>query len=1171
MSRRARTGYKLHTKRLTYTGKSGMRSFKFPLVSDRHSKSLTTFAENIQNDYRNLVGLLNLSDWAKNNDEGETHYSLADFWLDSLRMGVIFAHKESEIAKIILRLRGDESPEKSILAKLQKKDPQLYQLVDHDAFYEFCISIQKPKDNTRVQITQKLTNKLFPHFRKERNPKVEKYARQFSKWVLEKKKDERIQAFLGFDPRPKVEFDFTFFFAPTIQMQLATPPKELLATYQTYLRAPEMPYTKEKPDIQIKKILGLYNNHGAFSNYFNKAIADMRDGGGVIRHQIISNSPYWATHTEELDERIEYLVQAAKKLSKPHLEKGWHEYRSAFGGKIESWVSNTKRQEIVLREELFGEMQECPVEETKKDTRKVLKRNHLQELQAVLTDSSLDEQVQALAKQCADILRGMQKTMIDDTNLELYRRLLADLRTELNTAYQNIYSEPEDDSIGKKEHDVWEKGHRAHLKYAPLFDIVRLVPNFLGDTKRTVYAKFVSAVTELKQADSFISVCDEALTHATISTRFSNDTELKTFTLQKFETLRGMYYRLNSTRFRHIIEGIFAKRTAVQQNGSTFDIFGLFVYNAKKRAYKDKSGDYVFWKAKQARHQREILTLDIDEKNALIVLQELVDTLKPRWDNLIRSGDFGELLDACEMEKIRLSIKVALHHDTNVPIDKSLLNKELFESAHAFLSLADNPATLSGIMLGRFLQTSILAEMRGAVSKMSRAEYVERYTIQTLGSEKRFPLCVTQQGTRQWHIALEKPQVQADTGILQIQCKQGKDFGHKTAFRNMHIASQHLLDIRTSKYHLQFLDKTVGAENSWWHKQRTKLAMGEPSFIVERLVHVRWDMDTDKVSFTKNEPRLFISIPFRLTPQPAKHLLGDRTRYMGIDVGEYGLAWTIIESDSKNTHLVQIIARGFLYEPLTHKVREFVQKLKTRQSFGTFGVPSTKLERLRQNAYTSLRNQVHDIAMRYDAIPVYEREISNFETGGNRVKVIYNSVKKADIGRTHTDDAGSHEADLIWGIKAKQFGKQVSAYATSYLCTHCGKSPYNAEKNKEKRRQLLKASRPSIADFKKLPQSKPYHADKVLREDRAGKSVWGIRRGDSAIYICQYCRHVSDADIQASYWIALKGILRDCKNSKDVIVKDESDVSGDIPELQQKHKLYQQNSEFVTILNLDLR
>ena len=77
-------GYRLHNRRFRFTHKQGIRTIKFPLEGSEELKK--KISQGIKSDYEALYGPLNLSSYVASKE----HYSLKDFWVDSLRAGVIF-------------------------------------------------------------------------------------------------------------------------------------------------------------------------------------------------------------------------------------------------------------------------------------------------------------------------------------------------------------------------------------------------------------------------------------------------------------------------------------------------------------------------------------------------------------------------------------------------------------------------------------------------------------------------------------------------------------------------------------------------------------------------------------------------------------------------------------------------------------------------------------------------------------------------------------------------------------------------------------------------------------------------------------------------------------------------------------------------------------------------
>lgn len=1198
----AKTGYGLHVARLVYTGKESIRSFKIPL-KNKNQAVFNEFVGKIKNDYINQVGLLNLSDWCEYRQRKQGHYSLADFWLDSLRAGVIFAPSINQMNEII------SSKRESFVSTFRQTNPQACDVIDVNKLFTGIISKtgqRKTKGKTRDDFIKSFIRKYI-FSEKQGTVEAKQYAELitdniFGSDITTEKQSEFWKTFTGFQvaftKEQKINakgYSKRFIFLPAILFTPDLGPKELISKYKDWFQDNQS--STAEIDESFYEYLGLDKQFNPLSEYFNlDVLSGIANEPDVLVSEVMSFISGWSKKEKELKKRVSWLFSRVPMISRTNLASP-HEYRSTIGGKCRSWVSNYLRQEREIKNQLFGfdevgkrgELTGKFIDGNKQELEKIVRKE----------DGAISNESAELASECLLSL-GKLKNNIDDAELGLYRRLIGELRVKLNIEFQDAYPELEGKTETEKNKDARNK--RADKRYPKIFRDIKLVPNFLGETKRVVYKKFIRSADIIHEGIAFVDHIDRQIPQK-LSPCFENDEALVEFTERQFETLRRKYYLMNHPRFQHVISKIIASRKFVELKkkeddkwqtfvDSSFALSHLFLKEGK--TYKDQEY-YAFHINPKARNQRRTtIILDIDKNNAVKILQDLIRELKPKWEDIIKGNNAGELIDAIEIEKVRLGILIALYHKHKFKIKKDLLSPDLFESAHQYLQLENNPKELSGTTLGRLLQSMVCAEVRGAINKISRAEYVERFIAQPINSEANYPLLVHRSLDSKitWHTTDKKFLNQKKMGVA-VQVKMGKDFsGLANSYKEYFVEPENIFDLVSSKYHLQFLTKTLeGGGNFWWKRKKIALSASSHSFIVEQKVKLCWGVKDKTLevvrSQEKHDNNLYVSIPFVIRPQKAKADLTKRTCYMGIDVGEYGLAWTVIDIDVQNKKVHKVLKQGFIYEPLTHKVRNYVATIKDNQVGGTFGMPDTKLARLRENAITSLRNQVHDIAMRYDAKPVYEREISNFETGSNKVKVVYDSVKRADTGRgPERTDAENAEADLVWGNRSKKFGGEVDAYATSYICGFCGHSPYREFENsklgdetraKDKLHQERKLSRPSLEDFlennpiyQKCKGFSKYKNDKRLQRLENKDGEWKTHRGNTAIYVCQNCRSIFDADIQASYWIALKQAVRD-------FYKDKETTEGLIQEKGKKKEdeltrlvVTHEKNKFVTFLNLDL-
>ena len=219
--------------------------------------------------------------------------------------------------------------------------------------------------------------------------------------------------------------------------------------------------------------------------------------------------------------------------------------------------------------------------------------------------------------------------------------------------------------------------------------------------------------------------------------------------------------------------------------------------------------------------------------------------------------------------------------------------------------------------------------------------------------------------------------------------------------------------------------------------------------------------------------------------------------------------------------------------------------------------------------------------MKNQARPIYEREVSHFESGSGKISKIYHSIKESDV--YDGKEAGKLQQKLTWG-NTKGIGRNISAWATSYGCSHCFKNIYafldnthagrsqaskcrviERDNSSGRRLKIEVAPREIVEGY--LPKALDKKVEELKVEDvviavkkftrpplealqnddyfkkimkKAGLDLlnekvaaeFSKKAGNQAIFICPFCQSVSDADIQAALWIALKGYL-DILSGKD--------------------------------------
>ena len=651
--------------------------------------------------------------------------------------------------------------------------------------------------------------------------------------------------------------------------------------------------------------------------------------------------------------------------------------------------------------------------------------------------------------------------------------------------------------------------------------------------------------------------------------------------LKRFDTLCGMYNRESTTPYaKDIVEKAVKHVTGV-------DI-------------KTMKENEVFSSYKRRGKWREVeLSKSIEE--IYVKFPELLEYL--RVDFSKRSiNDIPEYLDAVEIEKIRSGI-MTMFFDTEIRKEKmkKLFSEKYFPSLHAYLHLAGDDI-LNGDKINTIMQRYIFAEIRGVLNVLSKKEFVERYVVQPIGINKKKPIIYDKESNR-WYICNEKPN---NTGKNDDQTEwyllSGKDA--EKGMKNCKIPEQNnILSIQSSKYQMQFLTESSPYFSKSFSK-KFDVKILEYSFIVEDTYTIDFSQDEPHIKRQDDKTNLYVSVPFELTAKnregkvvdKLKEKLNKRDRYLGIDVGEYGLAFSVIEPESG-----KILHNWFEYEPGIRTVRSTYKLNQGNQKTGTFTFANTRLANIRKDIAHKIRSRIHDIVVRYNAVPAYEFSISNFETGSSRLTALYKTIKTSD---TFFDgnDAEKAQRNHTWGMNVL-IGKHKSSFGTSYTCTKCWRCLYticntpgeyeykridgsnyiilsfngnevygyyeksndshgklkNDEKNKDAMKIVKDFARPPVFYIKKdnkdnvisIEINKEISASHpVLNESKIKKygkpddwKEFCHQSGNSGIFVCPFkdCGHISDADIQASLLIGLRAWYKDKKEENIKKKAGESD------------------------------
>ena len=1150
-------GYRLHLQRLRLTGESAIRTIKYPLKSDDNTGALLKLTQAIKNDYENLYGPLNLQTYHRN----KSLHSLRDFWLDCLRCGAVICPSEGKILDTLRSLSGSiERIDNKQQEKMRQVNPQFLSLIDFSLF----------KDEVLLSSVIKSTKKGFGFFLDKEDHKSKALEKEMLQATVGIKAEQQTAYWLenyGADKRLYQPADdklvTPIFLLPDIPFEedeQATP-IELITKIERYL-VDKLDSYQEK---QIINYLGPGNNATGLSATFNKFFTYLKDGDLQQIEAVFDNmAPGVWRDRDELRRRLEFLSASVKALADPSLVKTWADYRSDFGGKLKSWISNGLRQDDIIRQHLFG--QKFAEEEKKKD-----KPGHLDRLNEIrdkieASKSPFDvPDYQESITEIKDIVQQMIESLhtielssgnerINVDQLEDYRYQLGALRSKLNELHYKVCGDSEKD--------------RADNKYKQLFKDLPRIPSFLGDVKIApdgVYDKYLDSVNRVKRGIQLFKDVDRLLDDSPQSIPESQRPSPDKHQEAVYRFLQSLLKlaQINDGKISPIADQIIRQTLAV---------VGVDVSKYIEPKY------YIF-KPPQARRRGQQISLKQTD-DLLGLIPELLAQTKIKWNKYDSVNHLPDWLGFIEITKIRLSLASQTYDMAGC---QRLLTQEDIKNYFPKVSIIFNrypkEKHADTASLNTVIQQAICSEMRGTASKMTTEKIINRWVVQPIDSEKKFPIVTDaeskdkpRQKGQNYYIQYPSAGGEDSSQLLTKNIFKQKDINDDVLKQSSKIKLGELIPIQSSKYQTQFLD------NSLFSKKWAKVApqLSSYSFIYEETSQVSWDDKLGcQLTTEKDSGRLFVAIPFKLSAPPHKYPLKNKrwSKFLGVDIGEYGVGTYIL-----NAQNFQATApTKFIYSPALRIIKESIKENKKRQKAGTFSIPNTYTKRLRDQAITSIRNQLHSIVVHQRARPVYEWQVSGFESGSGKVAKIYHSVKRADTGvGSGADDL---ERTLVWGTKFGLVGKDVDAYATSYNCSNCCESVYayihpkDDEKkpctvaevissdNQDKCVTVARVSidgaptepQAYIEDDKTYKQGDSINGKKVVEAirkfSRPPLNVFFSRQSDcstnlatvqqqltketnfeakagaQAIFMCPFCDYVSDADIQAAMWIALKGYL----------------------------------------------
>ena len=682
--------------------------------------------------------------------------------------------------------------------------------------------------------------------------------------------------------------------------------------------------------------------------------------------------------------------------------------------------------------------------------------------------------------------------------------------------------------------------------------------NFPGDSKKILFDKFYYAHETFSKLISFY--IDHLFTDSCLGATYKEEksNKYREKYLKSLDLLsRG--FSSHSSRFQHVLEAYFSEKVFRILDD---DLKNLSIKTIHEKNHRFFLSPYSKGKFKELKFKEEpryfekLIELYIDLKPNF---QEILDTFSKDHSNL------NSVVSAVEIEKIRLGIKELLLENPETITRNDF--KEYFQEVdrnklHDFKTFDE--ALLDKEILDLRFQNLLLTTIKAKLNLLSHKEELARYVINPIDSEKKFLLS---KNTNKYSLIF-KNFVDKDSE------KSIYDTYDKTTnkFINSRLASAPALEIRSSIYQVQFLNKLHEyLSNTSNTNLNLDISLSSWSLIAEEKYSIKWENLKDsafKYPVLEKIPgseKLYAALPFTFKSNNPEESFYKANRFLGLDVGESGIAFCVIETHkTEEKDEIKILDSGFIHSHLISKIRDQFSENQKIQRASSFARPSNKLGLIRENAIGTLRNRIHHLVCKYEALPVYEYQISNFETGSGRVTKIYNSVKQGQVAYKK-EKIEEQLRKHFWGSRSG-IGKEVSAWATSYTCLNCSNSHYDLiDSLVEKENLLEKASSGSYKIHLKdgssieanlyLPsysENKKSFSKKELKKafsDYARPPYESLNldnkedlkeiRGSQAIYRCPFCGNITDADIQAAFNISILAYLRSSLK-KDILEEDEA-------------------------------
>ncbi|MDR0957152.1 MAG: type V CRISPR-associated protein Cas12d [Candidatus Nomurabacteria bacterium] len=1104
--KQGKRGYRLHDARIAYSGGTkSIRSIKYPLANVNDSDLKKDVLDAIKNDYKILYGNTNFSDfveWRKkrqqDNSLPEQPYTILGLWIKTLSLGCAFG-KKGALPILAGSLFGCQTDVRAIFDKI---NDDVKNLLDYNKFAEWFPKDprdigqndkKKQGDEQKVLIYNLAKDEHFEkvenangnkisQIKSEAKEKLENVASEFVKLRKEYDKNggnyQELKArVFGIDlngssdneegDNEKIDLKTELVFACDPNFKI----DDLDMTNRTAFFDKLLDYYQNKTDKKSATTFIGIGNSGGMVNAFLRYFPDIFKNDSSISEEIEKQAKIfkWDNGQKEiLKKRFNEIAEYTKRIPLPKLISSWAEYRTDFMKALASWYKNRETKQLETIKGLI-DLRNATAELKEKSQKDSLVNERFYQDCELLNDYLVkipdlpkelppkpkkEEGFVELNKYEQKIRELLVKCKIKREQTDVIFDMQADLRSSLNEFCQANPSFLPD----KKKRDdggTEEKSNKNPLR-ARLDQKIQNSPLFFGEGNQERFKKAYNAKQNiLRQIEVIKTVYGEEIL------KLQDDV---IFESKKVETLARVWDNLNNDR-TSVIYGVLSEI----QSKLDVDFDERYKDKDGKKKAKLQASYYLSPLAKSKGRLRELPienTMSLKDILTICNFSDLFDKVKTNFakQNVIR--DFANLSKVMISDLVYTTNELTTEEGRKISIN--------LRNAHS--------------------------ELSGLAAIISKREIISHYMIQaTSGSQVYLAKCGDKYGYVFPDLTTDVPKMQNirishksnkfDLHNFQdlSECKDDKE---KKEYQNIKKFNDggYFLEIRTSYYQTQFLDWLFGKHSHEIKKKNKETGKkeGAGEFVGKKcgldfqgafsLVEQDWLIDWDgeypelkrikykdpfyhkgnKKVYSKENNRVITVQGFQLNPNPNPKKMIDRSenikpnRFMGVDVGEYGLAVCVIEvSDGKVKIFDLKEDEEFITSGSHQKLNIAVNDLRAKQVKATFTSADTKIAKIRENTLGYYKARLEDLSIRYQARLSFEMEISGLEFGKNKIKKIYDSIKRGDIfGTTDAEKADNNQA---WGNIEQKDGKPKNrhqavvwgltppAAGTSQFCTKCHK------------------------------------------------------------------------------------------------------------------------------------